>query len=242
MPWICSLPDVKRILLKGLLFLALFCLCQTGFGQQIYIIGADNSHLLGKGWMAPESVAYLKSMKLNYKKPDGFKETYLASECFEPNSKLARMLTCVGNKLYTEEGDFIVFMPVYPILSPKDVANWKEIIPNFKYEIDQLHINQVRQMIKVGLGDKAAGEWRKHVTYYSTKDAKSKFNADTAITFSLKLDSTEYYKNKYKYLDVLLIQKNGRSFVGFYCFYDEKGKKNLPKYRKAIEDILRYED
>jgi len=181
-------------------------------------------------------------MKLNYKKPDGFKEAYLTSECFELDSKLARMLTCIGNKLYTDEEDFIAFMPVYPVLSPKDIADWKEIIPNFKYEIDQLHINEVRQMIKVGLRYRAAKEWKKHVTYYSTKETKRKFNADTAFTFSLKLDSADYYKDRYQHLDILFIQKNGIGYGHFICFYDENGRKNIVKYRRAIEGVLRYED
>ena len=242
MLYIFRFPHLKNAILKGLALCVFVMLSQAGLAQQVYIVGADNSHLLGKGWMPPEHVAILKWMKLNYKKPHGFKEAYLESECFSSNPKLALLLTCISNKLYNDEGDFIAFMPIYPVLSPQAVAEWKKIIPNFKYEMNQIHISQAREMIKLDIGDKAAEEWRKHVTYYSEKDAKRKFNADTAFTFSLKLDSGQYYKDRYQYLDVLFIQKNGRSFVNLCCFYDETGKKNLPKYWKAIEGLLRYED
>ena len=228
-------------MLRKLLLLIFVCLWQSGFSQQVYIIGEDNSNLLGKEWISPEAVATLKSMKLNYKKPEGFNEAYLVSECFEPNSKLALALTCISNKLYTDKGDFITFMSVIPFLSTKDIADWESTVPNFNYDIDQLHNNKLRHIMKIWYGDSAAEDWQHYLSYYSTVKAKSKFNADTAITFSITLDSAEYY-DKYNYLDVFLIQKNGRGFVTFYSFYDEEGKKNLDKYKKEIEGILRFED
>lgn len=217
------------------------CLWKPGFGQEVAIVGGDNSHLLGEGWIAPQDVAILKSMKLKYKKPRGFKEAYRASECFEPNSKLSLSLTCVVNKLYTKEEDFIAFMPLHRVFGPEEIADWKKIIPNFNYDVDQILNSNLKRIIRVWYGDEAAGDWEQYVTYYPTAEAKRKFNADKAVTFSIKLDSAEYF-DRYKYLDVFSIQKKGRGSVSFYCFYDEKGKKNLAKYKKAIEGVLRYED
>ena len=234
---------VKRISLINLFVLFFLFLSQTGFGQEYYIIGGDNSHLKEEGWMSSLDKNILKSMKLSYEKPEEFKEAYLgASECFKSNPKLSRMFTCINNKLYTEEEDYITFMPIYRMLTPEEVSQFDKMFPNINHGNDHAHINQIRNMIKRWYGDHAGETWEDYVTYYPTEEAQRKFNADTVITFSIELNTTEYYNDRYKYIDVLFIHKKGRRYVYLISFYDEKGKKNLAKYREAVEGILRYED
>lgn len=233
----CRMIFKKNKFIK-LFLVAFLYLCQTGYGQ---IVGGDNSHMIEEGWISSSAVGILESMKLKYTRPDGFKEAYKYSECFTPGAKLSLTLGCIDNKLYSEEEDFIIFMPVRPLLSPEVIARWKKRTPNFSYDIDSLHIKQVKHIIKTWYGDMAGDKWENYVDYYPPVEAKAKFNADTVITFSINLTKDEFYKNRYKYLDVFLIQKNGRGFIAFYSFYDEKGKSNLESYRDKLESVLQFE-
>ncbi len=78
--------------------------------------------------------------------------------------------------------------------------------------------------------------------YYSQKETKEKFNANTAFTYSVKLNDDELYKDKYKFLKVLVLQKRDRGFVELYCFYTDDGAKELEKYWALLENAFRYED
>lgn len=85
-------------------------------------------------------------------------------------------------------------------------------------------------------------DWTKILHYYPEEVVKNKFNADTVVRFSITLQPEDYYKKKFKYVDALFLQKNGRSYVYFYCFYTEKAKKRFDKYWQKIEGVLRYEE
>ncbi len=217
-----------------------------GFCQQkprfhVILIGQDTTNLYKYKWMAKYFVDVLKSIKLDYKKPDGFKEVP-GWDCFDSIPKLHLILSCANNQLYADDGHFMAFITINRPFTPHEIIEWKKLFPNGLFDNNKAHMYQIKGNIKYAYGDQAALEWRKYVTYYSTADAKNKFNADTAITFPLKLDSSDYYKGKYKYLNVLFLEKKDRSWVSFHCFSDDEGKKNLAKYMKAIEGVFRYED
>ena len=193
-------------------------------------------------WMPQYHIDILKSMKLTYKKPDGFTEVP-GTECFKFIPKLKLILTCAGNQLHSEDGQFIAFIPIYRILTKQDSIDIKRMFPNGIFEgVDRRHASQIRGNIRYSLGDTAAQNWKSYVTYYSSTDARYKFNADTAISFSIKLNPGEYYLGKYNHLDALFLQREGKGFINFYCFYTDKAKKHLAKYWNAIEGIFRYED
>ena len=99
-----------------------------------------------------------------------------------------------------------------------------------------------KTILDIHWGDTAAQNWKSYVTYYSSTEVRHKFNADTAISFSIKLNPGEYHLGKYNHLDALFLQRSGRGFVNFYFFYTDKGKKQLAKYWSAMEGVLRYED
>lgn len=66
----------------------------------------------------------------------------------------------------------------------------------------------------------------------------TKFQDFNARRISLK----EYFQGKYSHLDALYLQKKGRGFVNFYCFYTDKAKRDFSRYWKAIEGVFRYHD
>jgi hypothetical protein len=193
-------------------------------------------------WMPEQHVEVLRSMKLTYKKPAGFMEVP-GWDCFKEIPKLELIITCAGNQLHAADSQFIAFIPVYRIMTTKDSIDITQMFPNSPFEgVNKMHASQIRGVIRYAVGEEATGNWAKYVTYYSAADAKRKFNADSAVTFSIKLNPNEYYKGKYNHLDALFIQKAGRGYINFFCFYTDKAKKNLPTYWKAIEGVFRYED
>jgi hypothetical protein len=184
----------------------------------------------------------LKSMKIVYNKPDGFKEVN-RWECFKCKPKLEYILTCANNQLHSDDEQFIAFIPVYKFFTRKDSVDMKKRFPGMPFNvIDKIHSNTIKNNIKMSLGEDAARDYKKYIIYYSPEEAKRKFNADTAISFRIKLDSNDYYEEKYNHLDALFLQKKGRGYINFYCFYTDSDIKRLPEYWKAIEEVFKYED
>jgi hypothetical protein len=193
-------------------------------------------------WMGSYHTEILTTMKINYRKPVDLEEIK-GVECFEQNPKLQAILTCVGHQLVSDDGEFLAFIPIYKVFTKADSAYMQKMRPQSTlYSTDKQHINQIKNAISVSLGKEAAQSWKNQVTYYSKNEAIQKFNADSSVFLNIKIDSNNLYKGIYNHLDVLYLQKKGRGFVNFYCFYSDKGKKDLAKYMKSIEGIFRYED
>ena len=213
-----------------LIFSVLLCIADVVFSQS------------DMDWMGPHYAEILKTMKLTYKKPVGFSEV-MGVECFKNNPKLERIITCAGHQLHSNDEQFIAFIPIYKIFDKKDSIDMQKLMPSRSFDvIDKLHTSQIRNKIRHSLGKESERNWKKYVKYYSAEEARHKFNADSAIFFTIKLDSADYFKGKYNHLEALYLQKKGRGFVNFYCFYTDKAKKDLPAYWKAIEGIFRYDD
>lgn len=200
-------------------------------------------------WMSNYEVNILKSMRINYNKPVLFTEV-AGFECFRDNPKLNEIISCVGNQLHSKNKEFIAFLPVYKILTTADSVRIQKSFPRMQIvPLDNQHAGQIRAKILESLGKDASvrGEnanfnWRQYVIYYADKDAKQKFNADTAIKVPFSLKKDEAYLGKYNNLTAFVLQKNGRGFVMIYCLYTDKAKKKLNRYWKQVEGIYRYEN
>lgn len=234
---------------KILLLLICFLFSASAYSQGVKIILVDEQ---GKElppdtskWMPAYHVSILKSMKLIYRTPFLFEEIP-GVECFKDNGKLEYIITCAGNQLRSKNEDFLAFILVYP---RPDSAKIQSYFSGNPKAADQMYAGQIRAKILQSLGKNASihgpnanFNWEEYVHYYPPEEAKLKFNADNAVSFPIHLIPKDYYKGKYKYLKALFLEKNGRGFINFYCFYTERGKKDLDKYWKAIESIFRYED
>ena len=193
-------------------------------------------------WMDKYYVNTLKTMKIDYNRPSGFDEIS-GKECFDSIPALKDLISCVSNQLHSNDGQFIAFIPVYHPLTKKDSIDISRMFPDSVFPgVNRIHEPLAEAGIKLSLGEAAAKNWRRYVNYYPQKDAVSKFNADTALSYSIKLDSQEYYKNKFNHLKVLILQKRDRGYINFYCFYTDKAQPNFSKYWKAIEGVFRYRD
>ncbi len=195
-------------------------------------------------WMPAFHVRILESMKLNYRKPALFEEVP-GMQCFKDYPKIASVVTCAGNQLCSKNEDFLALIPIYPKPDSFMIRHFS----GSPGAVDQIYANQIRANILQSLGKNASingpnadFNWKAYVHYYPAAEAKLKFNADNAVSFPIHLTPKDYYKGKYKYLQALFLQKNGRGFINFYCFYTDKGKKHLDQYWKAIESVFRYEE
>ncbi|MFD2969831.1 hypothetical protein [Sphingobacterium bambusae] len=87
------------------------------------------------------------------------------------------------------------------------------------------HLANPKHSILGAYGKQIEPHWKDFIRYYSDEDAKTKFNADTAITFTIALDSNIYYKGKYGYLDALFVMK---VFLTITCITQKKQREISP--------------
>jgi hypothetical protein len=188
-----------------------------------------------------DPIDIIKSMNLEYKKPLGFDQVS-SPECFKSYPNLERIITCAYNQLRSADQQFIVFTTLYRPLSEADSVFISKISDRGIRSLDWMHDGNIKGNIEASLGKDAAEHWREYVNYYSPDSARRAFNADSAISYSIKLDSQDHYLSRYNHLDVLCIAKKRRGVVYFYYFYTDEGKKQLSCYRKAMEGTFRYRD
>jgi hypothetical protein len=183
----------------------------------------------------------LDAMCLEYKCPDGFEEIFI-HETFNHKGLLALAFNLggVSGIVNSKDKHFMVFTHIEEILTPDAAKNYSK--NGFIIREDQEHISVVRRILKCLKGENARNTWKNHVKYYSNKDTKDKFNADTAIICSLILPEHLYYQDIYSYCKVLIIHKKGRGYLPLFCFYDDKAVKNLTGYMTAVESMFRYRD
>ncbi len=183
----------------------------------------------------------LKGMKLKYTKPDGFKEVH-KSECFDDNAKLRAMLLCLTNQLISDDDEFVAFYPLLRVYTESDSISINKMFPGSIRSLNGMHLRQLKHHIRTAYDAEAAKQWKNYVTYYSSEEAKTKFNADTAISYSIRLDTNAFYRGKYSHVGALLLQKKDLGFVCMSFFYTDKANGKLTKYWLAMERMLRYED
>ena len=88
--------------------------------------------------------------------------------------------------------------------------------------------------------DDVNDNWKKYVSYLSNSEAKTKFNADTAIYFSLQ--KNPFSGSKYEKSDVLIIHKKDRGCLAMFFLYNTDSKEKLNDYITAMERSIKYGD
>lgn len=223
-----------------------------GYSQKPRIIPVDDTGkeipIGNSKWMSGDDINFLKTIRLNYRTPSLFSEIPIV-ECFKGNPRLEFMLGCAGNQLISHDKEFIAFIPLKRFLSKKDSIDLRKSFPGASIpDLNSQHIYSIRAQVLSSLGkdaslkgENASFNWRKYVRYYSCKDAKQKFNADTAITYSITLNGNEIYKSKYRFLKILVLQKKDRGFIEMYSFYSGKNNTDFNKYWSLIESAFKYD-
>ena len=188
----------------------------------------------------PHNPDGLKSMELTYKKPDLFQTSDL--EYFKNNPTLKYMLGA-RDLLRSEDGNFIAMFPtVYKIFTKEKFLKIKDLFPETPELVNKQHAAQLRSELKATLGEKAGQNWKEYLNYYPAEKAINKFNADTAIAYTIKLNPNDYYKGTHANLWTLTIQKRHKGYVTIHCFYEDMPEEELNKYKAAVESIFSYKD
>ena len=100
------------------------------------------------------------------------------------------------------------------------------------------HLTHIKADFLKNTGKRVAFLSKLPITYKSSKYARESFNADTVITYPLKM--WEKYENKYTHCLVILIQKRYRGCIPLYCLYTDEGAKKLNHYIKSLQKVFWY--
>lgn len=230
-----------------------------------FLFLSQNTFSQSVAWMPKWDIDFLKDAHITYTQPNGFDEVIQGGDCFENNPKLKKILRCGGNQLRSKDSCFVIFNMLgttYTRFPENDQIG--EVLPGkgkTPYTPETNYIFYIRNDIRQSLGDKEfiwehpinwekyvkwenELQWEKYVQFYSKKEAKRKFNATIALSYSIHLESKDYYKGKYNNLFVLLIQKKDKpwDFLRMYCFYKDMPQNKLAQYKAQVEGIFRYKD
>ncbi len=83
---------------------------------------------------------------------------------------------------------------------------------------------------------------KENVYYYSSKEAKNLFNADTLITYPVQLHEDVLYKNKYNSAQVLILQKNDTGYMLILELFTNNSIKSKEKYMKLLSRTIRFKE
>ena len=184
----------------------------------------------------------LKTRGLGYTSPLKFRTYIPKSDCFDENPRLSELMRCVSKGMISDDGEFIAFMKILPILSNEDSIKINSMFPGSLLSLNTVHIGNIRNNIREIYGKDVLNKWRDYVVYWSSKKAKNIFNADTVVTYNVKLGKEYTYEGKYDHFGALYIQKKDRSFINYYFLFTEKANKRISSYLKLLEKTLKYDD
>jgi len=183
----------------------------------------------------------LEVIGVEYNKPVGLKEIRM-SECFKAYPKLNALITCAYSQFESKDKQFFLFTTLYKPLSPEDSVFISKISPNKIKTLDWMHEANIKGNIKESLGEDAAILWRSFVKCGTLEQARKFFNADSVLSYSIKLDPKDYYQGKFNNLEVLCIAKKRRGVIYLFALYTDEGKRNLKPYQKELEGIFRFKN
>ena len=110
----------------------------------------------------------------------------------------------------------------------------------FMIEVNTYHLEIIKGDFFRNTGERVTSLCDLPLIYKSSKYARKAFNADTVITYPLRM--WENLENKYNHCQVMIIQKKRRGCIALYCFYNDKGAKKLSHYIRSLEHVFWYRE
>jgi hypothetical protein len=189
----------------------------------------------------------LDTMKLQYFPSDKFIFEYdiEKTEEFESLPRFKYMLRGSNPYLEAKDGEFVGVFDLSAYLL-KD----SEKQPSVK-RLNECHFAFMRCILFLSRGykyPKMAGRLRwiswktlkRKMHYQPVNYMNNKFNADTVITYKIRLKSGERFREKYKHCEALILTKTNVGCVVFYCFYTKEGYRKRDEYIREIGQMFRY--
>ncbi len=211
----------------------------TIVGKLFTYIDNDTTPIL-YDWMNKYDSRFFTQKGMVCTQPKGYIKDNNTDDYSNKYPRLRRLLGMTEFLWVSNDGNALFYWNNYPIYREDDLD--KIISKRKESLVDKQHCYQTKEMFRSYYGNKVITSYRDSLIYYSQKDAKQIFNADTAYRFLIKLRSEDFYKRKYKSVEVIFLQKKDCGWVNLICFYTDKGKKKINKYRKQIEKVLKYKE
>lgn len=161
-------------------------------------------------------------------------------ECFHSEKYTSfnpASLTNFVDKLISKDKNFIVFIEIPPVFSRDSVYIDADFLPDLKQEINTSHCKHIHFDFCWNTG-RDTPLTQCPISYQSSDYARSAFNADTVLTYPLKM--WKKYENKYNNCQVMVLQKNTRGYICLYFFYTDEGKRNFENYMKLLKGLFWY--
>ena len=168
------------------------------------------------------------------------KENAIRLRCIV-SEKFHGLLTVYYNHLISRDKNFIVYISVPPVFCRKEDSTYIDtgLMPELKHKINNSHLIYIKGDFWGNIGgERITSLQNLPLNYRSSKYARKTFNADTVITYPLKM--WQKLENKYNHCQVVMIQKNTRGFIFLYCFYNDRAIKRLKYYFKSLEKVFWY--
>lgn len=181
--------------------------------------------------------------QVTYKTPENCDFTGLGPDRYEVLKcifKTSYLYRKCRNKVISKDKNFVTQIYIPPVYSKDSVNIYLELTPDVKIEINTYHLSHIKADYKLNTGEFVTSIKDLSLEYKSPEYARQAFNADTVITYPLKM--WKKYKKKYNHCQVMIIQKNTRGPISLYCFYNDKGEKKLDTYLKSLEGMFWYRE
>ena len=193
------------------------------------------------GMVGGRRAHYLILDKVSFSLPDGFwcdgfgwtGISFLQSP--EYNFSGEPIADCVS--ILSDNKDFISFMTIHSPylyfggLTPEDLRRYGHGL------VDKLHINTIAGYVHYNTGKPDTRNYP--IYYHATEYARRSFNADTVITFPLKVWGKAYGR-QYTYAQGMVIQKNRRGHILLITLYNKE--EELDSYLRSLEKMIWYRD
>jgi hypothetical protein len=157
-------------------------------------------------------------------------------------------LTCITSKqvrdynrhyncILSKDSNFIAYVSVPPIFCGDKDSIYADFSfkTGFMIEMNTYHLEIIKGDFFRNTGERVTSLCDLPLIYKSSKYARKAFNADTVITYPLRM--WENLENKYNHC-----QKKRRGCIALYCFYNDKGAKKLSHYIRSLEHVFWYRE
>ena len=217
-----------------LVFVVLMQISLGGFSQNTKNI--NQSFGLNSYTLSLNQIKYKQPANFNYIRRELGNEEYLKCIFADPGA----IYQGYWHKIISKDKNFVAIIDIPPVWSKDSVHIFMELAPESKIKINTYHLSHIKADFGSNIGKGIDSLEGFPIKYKSSKYAHEVFNADTVITYPLKM--WQRYGDQYNHCQVVVIQKNSRGFVCLYCFYNDKGERKLNRYLKSLEGMFWYRD
>lgn len=226
---------VQRLITLSILFVLISSSAYTQEDKSLQKIFRTDGYVLDRN-----QVRYNPSKDLLFN-TDSLRKNEFYLECLHAK-EFKGVWESYSKYFLSRDSNFVVYAAIPGIFCKRNDSIYAdfELRPEDKMEMNTYHLNHIKVDFLRNSGKRDISLTELPLTYKSSEYARNSFNADTVITYSLKM--WHKYENKYTHCLVIMLQKRYRGCIPLYCLYTDDGAKKLDYYLKSLEKIFWYRD